>query len=418
VRAFSVFLAVGLMVYWPIFTIRPLRGDNFYVMAWVHDAPVTALWRLDPGIYPEWRPLAYQSIWIEHQILQLSSVAIHHFVNLLLWAACAYLVFRIVERLTASRPAAYAAGLMPFLDVRANEALTWIVERQTLMACAFGLLAVATVVRRGDEDLRGGEPAGVGLALLAAALGKEHGLAFAAVLALYGLWHARRRLAMVSLTAVAVYAALRVVAAGGALGPYCEDMGFLRDGSFHCVDPASISSQVQMVYNAAASTIGTLLPGLFADSGELNLQPVRLLRNLFWLSLAVTALCTGGRFLRMLVLIVMANGLLNFMLYRERNQLIGVCALAIVAGVGAARVTMPEWRLLRPAAARLVVAAIIAALLMFRAVDAHRQVGHVASELLNQEPCLSSWRAHDFGEAFVPVVKGRYGMDNPRCEDE
>ena len=77
-----------------------------------------------------------------------------------------------------------------------------------------------------------------------------------------------------------------------------------------------------------------------------------------------------------------------------------------------------KWRLLRPAAARLVIAALIAALLVFRAVDAHRQVDHVASELLNQEPCLSSWRAHHFGEAFVPVVKGRYGMDNPRCEDE
>lgn len=414
---FVLLLAVGIALYAPIFAIRPLRGDNLYVLAWVHSAPFSSLLRVDPAIYPEWRPLAYLTIWIEHHLLGIGAVPVHFFVNLLIWTTAAWLIYRIVDEVAASKPAAILAALVPFFDPRATEALTWIVERQTLIACACGLLAILFLARARDRDLTRREAVMVAVALMASALGKEYGLAFAAAIVVFALWHARRVTAIAAVAAMCGYLLLRVVVAGGAVGEYCEDMGYFTTASTYCHE-TSASGLAQVAYNAAASTVGTILPGLFGDLGEIGIQPRRTVRGLIWLGIAAVGWISSGPMLRMVALVPLFNGLLNFMLYRERNHLVGLCAFAILIGVGLAR-WRPELRLVP--VARTLRVAVIAALALMLSWKAYVTSGHVAgvaAHFNGEEPCESSVRERRFGPRFVTLLKTQYGMSNPQCIDE
>jgi hypothetical protein len=113
---------LALALYWPIFAIRPLAGDNLYVLAWVSQATARSLVEVDPAIYPEWRPLAYLTIWLEHRIVPLNAVWIHHGINLVIWAICSALVYLIVKTLAASRAAALVAAMLVLTDPR----LDWV----------------------------------------------------------------------------------------------------------------------------------------------------------------------------------------------------------------------------------------------------------------------------------------------------
>lgn len=186
IAAFLLLLGLGLTLYFPILDLLPLRSDNLYVLAWVDHASIASLFGLDPAIYPEWRPLAYQTIWLEHSIIQLRQVGLHHFVNLLLWVTCAWLVYRLVDELASSRAWAFTVAALLVVDSRAAESLIWIVERQSTLACCLGLLACLIVVRARQRALSPATFIGVTVLLLGAALGKEYGLAFAAALILHG----------------------------------------------------------------------------------------------------------------------------------------------------------------------------------------------------------------------------------------
>ena len=266
----------ALALYGPVLAIRPLRGDNLYVLAWVDAASFADLWRLDPAIYPEWRPLAYQAVWLEHYVVGLRAVAIHHGVNLALWIGCAWLVYRIVVRLSDSPLAGTLAALILVTDERATPLMTWIVDRQGSMACLFGLLALDVMVRTRDRALNRFEGMAVWLCLLCSALSKEYGLAFTAAFLAFSAW--RRSPDVVwPAAAAAAYLTLRVGLAGGALGTYCEDMGFGVEESMHCIDLSAAASWRQMAYNLTATAIGIPLHGVFDESGRLAPEYPRLL---------------------------------------------------------------------------------------------------------------------------------------------
>jgi hypothetical protein len=411
---FLAFLAIGLVLYSAILELRPLRGDNLYVLAWVDQAAPEALISLDRRIYPEWRPLAYATIWVEHQVLQLRAVGVHHFINLLLLITCLWLVFRLVVELTGSRAAAFAAGTLLLIDRRSLESLFWIVERQGSMACLFGLGALLVVLRAGPELSRRRGVA-VGLLLLASALSKEYGLAFAAALAVHGWQQQRRALVVASVAAPLAYVALRLAAIGMPAGQYCEEMGFFTAQRIVCMAPGSLTEWPQMVYNVLATGFGTALPGLLGENGVIHIRPLRLAFGVLLLATAVPGFLFGGPFVRSLAVLPIANALLSFVVFAQRNQLIATCAIAIASGVGLAAGqrwlartgATPAWR-----AALVTLALTIAA---GQALSSYQRVNVEVARLPEQDPCDAELRGRSFGDAFVKRVKATFDLPDPNC---
>jgi hypothetical protein len=411
--AYLLYLLLGLALYKAIFVIQPLDFDNLYILGLVHDRPLSDILRGDPWIFPEWRPLAFFTVWVEYRLLQLAGVPVHFLVNLLLWTSCAWLVYRIVHQLTAHHGAAFLAGMFLYFDRRSSEALTWIVERQTLMACMFGLAAVLVKLRSSEDATRFTKPA-IALLLLASALSKEYGVAFALAFVAHGVLTGRRRLVMPAMAAIGSYALLRVVVAGGALATFCEDMGFFWSSAKHCLEPANPLALPQMVYNAGASALAATMSGLFNGEGEISLVPHRIGISLVFIALGVLGLRRGDAVIRVAALLPLTTGVMNLMLYRPRNQLIGVAGLAICAGAGMAvlRVReMPRWHpRLRAAAALL-----ICLLLARKAYDARARVIEQVIDINGQEPCESGVLERRIGQQITPLIKRHYGLPNPDC---
>ena len=80
--------------------------------------------------------------------------------------------------------------------------LVLIEERQSSLACLFGLAAWLTIARAGNDRLTPAASAGVSLLLLASILSKEYGLAFAGATAAYAIGERRRNLAAAAVAAV------------------------------------------------------------------------------------------------------------------------------------------------------------------------------------------------------------------------
>jgi hypothetical protein len=404
----------GLALYWPVFSIRPLDGDNYYILAWVDAAPASRLLQVDPAIYPEWRPLAFISVWIEHRLVQLRAVAVHHGVNLALWIACCWLVYRIVDRLCQSRIAGAVVAVVLLSDPRAMPLMTWIIERQTSLACAFGLVALYVAAGARDRNWTRSEGAAICGCLLCAGLSKEYGLAFAGAFLIDAVWHRRSEIVW-PLAAIAGYAAMRLVFAGGALGVYCEDMGFLQEAGRQCIDPASSASLRQMAYNAAVAVVSIPVDGVFTELGALSLSRSRAIATAALALVAAIGVVRGHRITSLIALVALGNGLLGFMVYRPRNIVAGACAMAILAGVGMA--IAQRWpAAMRP---RAVVTIALAALL---AVVLGQQVGRtqalVAQEvasMLDGDPCDAVELRRAFGDRFTTRIKLQFAMSDPHC---
>ncbi len=405
--------ALGAVLYWPMFGIRPLENDNLYTLGWLDAAPVGALLVGDPEIYPEWRPLLNLHLWFEHRAVPLQLFAAHYVVNLASWTVCAWLVFRIVIELSGSRLAGLVSAVLVLTDPRATWALVMVVERQTTMACVFGLIAVLIVVRAGPQGLSRRQALSVGGLLLASALSKEYGLAFALALSMFALAGRRADLGWPAAAAFGIYGALRLALAGGAVRPYCEEMYFFFELTDHCIDPLQPSSLAQMAYNVAAATTDLVVHGLVSEEGRPVWARQRLLTAGFVIVAMALAMARGSAKVRMIALVIVANGLLGFMIFRERNQLVGVCAVGVVAGVGLAIVCerLRGWR-------APVAAAVMILLLASQASLARRLVAEASADLNRTEPCRWHLRDRPFAQPFITRVKTAYGMDDPLCRNE
>jgi len=394
---------VAALVFGRVLDVRPLGEDNFYVFSWIDGAHASNLLRLDPSIYPEWRPLAYQTIWLQYQWAGLARMADYYVVNIGVWVLTAWLVYRISVHLTGSLAASCVAALFVLTEPRASPAVAWVVERQASMACLFGLLACWIVVRADARRLAPAELAVAGVALLASALSKEYGLAFSGALVVYAWMERRRELAAIALGAGVMYGALRLVFAGGAAEPYCGDLGFffaVRKGGCYQAD---LASAAQMLYNVVATGIGSFVRGLFTGDGRIGIARLPLLLSLCWLVVTIAGWRRGPRAMRLALLAIAGNTVLSFLLYEPRNQLVAVAAIGLLIGAGVAVLTMRG-----PTPMRTGVVIAVAALLAIQTVRTHSAVSEEVDQLLQQDPC-SYLVEHPTAVPFAERVKSRYG---------
>src|SRR6185436_8455391 len=135
--------------------------------------------RLDPVIYPEWRPLSFATLWLQYRWQHLDHLGAYHAVNILFWVMCVWIVYQLIVHFTSSRLAAAIVSGLLVTDVRAITAVTNIIERQTTLATMFGLGAIWVVAGDSTKRIGTGKCVAIGLLCLASALSKEYGLAFA-----------------------------------------------------------------------------------------------------------------------------------------------------------------------------------------------------------------------------------------------
>ena len=144
-------LCASLMAYWPA-----LRGG----LVWDDASHVTSpaleslhgLWRIwfDLGATQQYYPFLHSAFWMEHRIWGDAALG-YHLTNVVLHAASACLVVRIVRRL--SLPGAWLAGLVFALHPVCVEAVAWISEQKSTLSGVF-YLGAALVYLRFDQTRR------------------------------------------------------------------------------------------------------------------------------------------------------------------------------------------------------------------------------------------------------------------------
>jgi hypothetical protein len=424
--AFLVLTAWGSAIF-----VQPLELDNVVSLSFADrsnpfhffTSPVTWTYPDTHGTVPVYRPLAYLSVWFQEQVGGLHAPQ-YFTLNLLIWIAAALALYAIVHTVTRSRLASLLAAGVFAIDDRVLTGIVWIGERQSTLAVMFGLLAFLVVCRWGETERRRWLAAGVGVLLLLSALSKEYGLAFLIAVPLYAALSRPRHwrwLAGAAVGALGVYLVLRYGVAGGANGAYCEDMGYFKHQRRVCYDALGTGAALkQHVWNVFATLVGTVFPQFFNGLGVLQRSGLRT----FVVPVIVAALAAVGairkpRAALPLLSLVLANAALSFMLYRTRNQLIGMAGLYGAAGIGfwtvlaGARARLREWAAVTTLGALVVVfgwMAWHATRTDFPQVDSYRRLA------AGIDPCLYLKQyPRNIRPDLVFRLKRQYNLSNPTC---
>jgi hypothetical protein len=415
VATFGALLVVILLIFGTVFETRPFEGDNLYILQWSEFAAASDLPRADPDVYPEWRPLAYATIWLQYQWAGIDHLWTYYLLNVLLWTASGWLVYRIVLQLTGSGGSGLVAAGFVLTSQKLISSFVLIVDRQSSLACLFGLSAWLLVIIVKHRRMTRAERIVVASLLLASALSKEYGLAFAVATALCGLLDSRRDLTMAAAFALASYVGLRFGFASGALATYCEDHGFFFVQRTVCFDGLNAMAGTQAVYNVVATGFETLLPGLLTTDGVIAINPRRVLISLVFVSLAALGWARGPKTLRLSLFVVIVNVLESFLLFRSRNQVVAVCAIGVAVGCG---LSIASSALRQANVSRRVMTLAIACLFGLLFARAHVVRSLVATRVDDSSvPNACAPGVPNPDRAFMLRVWQQYGMPLPLCPE-
>jgi hypothetical protein len=434
--AVSALIGLAFLLYEVALRIPPFDADNLVVLS-TSARSYSDPWNLFTGSFisyiPGYRPLPYVTIWAQYRLFGVDATPFF-VVNVLLWAGCAAVVYLLAARLAMrARGAVLLAAVALLVDTRGRASIYWIGERQATMACVLGGAALLLVLGRDPARRRRVTEVAIFALLLGAFLSKEYGLAFApamfAVAAARGRAGLDRRLLVITVGAVAAYGLMRLALAGGASPPYCEQMGFFGERRTEvCYDEVSFRFRVsQHVYNIGATLAGTLLPGLFEDDGVLrspsvisNLPLGELVRKLALPGLvAVAAVVAWIRHTRAtlpLLVLVVANATLSFMLYRDRNPLVGLIAVYASAGVTFAELLAGARASRARAVATAVAALAVLAVVGGAATLAGDPVEAFQAETASTDPCVAYSRyREEIAPGLLARVKREHGLHDVDC---
>jgi protein O-mannosyl-transferase len=169
--------------------------DDDYVTANVTLRSLDGLRRIwfEPGAVPQYYPLTFTTLWIEHALWGLWPAG-YHGTNVILHAACAVLAWRVL--LALSVPGAWLGAALFAVHPVHVESVVWITERKNVLSGALGLgaawlwlgWALAPPARRMSRD------AAIALMLFVAALLAKAVVATLPVVLLVLVWWRRGRI--------------------------------------------------------------------------------------------------------------------------------------------------------------------------------------------------------------------------------
>lgn len=425
---------LGFAIYWPVLTYQPHDADNLIALS---IAAASAPWHFLTDNFvsylPGYRPFAYLTLWSQYHLLGYDVGQLFSF-NVLALVASALGAYALVVVATGLRLIGIAAAALLLLDSRVLSAVYWLGERQSTLACALGALALAIAIRAGLLGRLERKTAVVIFVLVLLAAGsKEFGIAFAAgimVTALLGRPEQRKTLLVASVTPVVVYLVVRAALAGLSLSDYCETMGFLNHPSeMVCYgDLDSRGMLGQQGWNMVATFLGTFFPSAFSGEGSLLVSPSAFGTTIPWSSLIVPAITLGfaavcmlrrPRLGLVLLAVIVANGVLNLALYRQRNQLAGIVALDAAAGIGLAELALAYGR--RVGAGWKMAFGVGATIAVVwagsSAVRRNEDLTAVRDNVARLDPCMAAREyPRDITPAVVVEVKQRLDVSNQsRC---
>ncbi len=138
--------ALTLAAYWPATGNGWIWDDDSYVQENPHLRSLRGLaeiW-LRPGAVPQYYPLVHTSYWLEYRLWGTEPGG-YHAVNILLHAASAVLVWRLLRRLEV--PGAWAAAAIFALHPVQVESVAWVTERKNVLSGLFYLASAAAFLR-------------------------------------------------------------------------------------------------------------------------------------------------------------------------------------------------------------------------------------------------------------------------------
>ncbi len=417
-------LLAGLTAFWPVLGARPFYLDNVISLTLAERSSPWPFWTHTFVTYqPTYRPFAFTVLWLQGQISGLHATPYYLF-NILVWVACAWVVYAIVYALIRSKPVSGLVALAVLFDLRATTLLWTIEERQMSLAALAGLLALLLTLQFGRFRRRWLVGAAIGLLLIVSALSIEYGLAFSAAVFLAGLVGApaqRRPLIAAAVMAPLVYGGIRIGLAGGAFHDYCENQGYFNTERANGVCLSSLRTAVrvkQHIYNVAASVLGIPFPSVFSDTGVIRPHSVvKIIAGAVVFALALLGLKRRPRATIPLLGLWLASAVLSFYIYRSRNQLIGALGIYASAGIGLAELmslvrVWPRWR----SYATVGASALALAWLGFSANSMTSKLDQIRAIHDADDPCWALF-AHpaDVSPRIVARLKRDYGLPNPSC---
>ena len=146
VPAAGLIILITVLVYVPALRGGFIWDDDFYVtknQALTSLEGLSRIW-FELGATPQYYPLVHTSFWIEYHLWGLAPFG-YHLVNVLLHAASAVLVWRILHHLGV--PGAWWAAAIFAIHPVQVESVAWITERKNVLSGVFYLAAVWTYLR-------------------------------------------------------------------------------------------------------------------------------------------------------------------------------------------------------------------------------------------------------------------------------
>lgn len=142
----GVIVLLTLLAYAPAMRAGFVWDDQQYVSENPLLSTVGGLWRIwsSPGESPQYYPLVFTTFWLEARLWG-SSAAGFHVVNILLHAAGALLLWRVLRQLEV--PGAWLAATVFALHPVHAESVAWITERKNVLSGFFYFLAALSYLK-------------------------------------------------------------------------------------------------------------------------------------------------------------------------------------------------------------------------------------------------------------------------------
>jgi len=148
----AVLFGLALAAYGPALRCGFIWDDDVSILDNPNLQTLSGLWRIwsDPHHTPQghYWPIVYTSFWVEHRLWGLNALG-YHLTNILLHAANAALLWRILKRLGI--PGAWWAAALFVVHPVHVESVAWIVERKNVLSGLFYLLSFRFYFRFTEE---------------------------------------------------------------------------------------------------------------------------------------------------------------------------------------------------------------------------------------------------------------------------
>lgn len=432
-----ILIAAGLFSYFQDY--RPFAPDDLFGLSFGRiENPLSFFTGKWSQFLPAYRPISMVSLWVQYQLVGVEPISYFLF-NIFVWFGCILVLYFLVYHFTHSQLSSFIAAFFMMVDIRTTTLLVWIIERQNPLVVLFGSLGLLLFIKSTQKGVNRVLISSifVYIFLLLSALSKEFGLTFTGAIVVFSIlrnMESLKRSIIIALLVGITYFGLRFIIAGNSPNlEYCEEIGFLGQAQEICYEDLETAERLKhYIWNTGATFLGTFAPKLFSDVGSwvgLNLDPdVNLNHGLYTsfpgLVFSLVLLCVISysfinhpRLALVFLFVIAFNSLLNFPIYRDRNQLVGLFGLYVLFGLGFQEIgSLVFWK----QRTTLVMIAWIALLYLggYKAMHLAHTVKQYTYFYNHTDPCeVITFPPYTeiVDIEIVEQLKVKYGMDNPRC---